>query len=159
MNPEAGAVDLLSDHRQGGQEEQADRRQPEEVLVALEPPVVVAQCEQRDGEGRDPDHDPQPLAERVVRVEAIDLRDADRGQERGHRQQVRIRLRDSHARDRVRRQVEREEEERVRERPGRDDVLARDVDAREAEAGDDSDDEEVGELAVPVAHLLWPSSQ
>ncbi len=147
------------DHRQGGQEEEADRRQPEEVLVALEPPVVVAQREQRRGERRDSDHDPEPLAERVVRVEPVDLRDADRGQERGHRQQVRIGLRDGHPRDHVRCQVEREEEERVRERPGRDDVLARDVDACEAEAGDDGDDDEVGELAVPVAHLLWPSSQ
>src|SRR5205085_1776586 len=45
-----------------------------------------------------------------------------------------------------------EEEDGVRERAGRDDVLAGHVDAREAEAGQDADGDEVRELAVPQAH-------
>jgi hypothetical protein len=58
----------------------------------------------------------------------------------------------------VRRQVEAEEEAGVGERAGGDDLLPRDVDAREAEAGEDADDEEVRELAVPEAQLLrWVS--
>ena len=42
VHPQAGAVDPLADQRESGQEEEPDRRQPEEVLVALEAPVVVA---------------------------------------------------------------------------------------------------------------------
>ena len=123
----------------------------------------MAQQEQSRGEGCDADDDPEPLPERVVGVEPVDLGHADRGQQRGHREQVRVGLRHREPSDDVRRQVQREEEDRVRERTGGDDVLARDVDAREAEARDDRDDEEVRELSVAKAerehHWLWPSSQ
>ena len=88
-DPEARAVDLVADPGQRGQEEQHDRAEPEEVLVALEPPVVVAQQEQRGREEADADHDPQPLAERVVRVEPVDLGQPIAASS-GHRQQVRI---------------------------------------------------------------------
>ena len=106
VHPEARAVDRLADHGQRREQEEADRGQPEQVLVALEPPVVVAQEQERHGEGGDADDDPEALAERVVRVQPVDLGHADRSQERGHRQQVRVGLRD---RDRGRR----------RGRPGR----------------------------------------
>jgi hypothetical protein len=47
--------------------------------------------------------------------------------------------------------VEREEEAGVGEGGGRDDRLPCDVDARESEAGEDPDPDEVEELAVPCA--------
>ena len=68
MHPEARAVDRLADPRQRGQEEEADRAEAEEVLVALEHAVVAAKQEERAGEGRDADHDPEALPERVVGV-------------------------------------------------------------------------------------------
>jgi hypothetical protein len=113
----------------------------------------VLQQEEREREGGERDHDPEPLAEGVGRVQAVDLGQADAGQQAGHRQQVRVRVGDGQARDEVRGQVEREEEPRVRQRSRRDDVLTRDVDAGEAERGEDADDDEVGELAVPVGHF------
>jgi hypothetical protein len=51
----------------------------------------------------------------------------------------------------VRRDVEAEEEGRVGERRGVDLRLAGDVDAGEAQAGQDPDDEEIRELAVAEA--------
>ena len=89
------------------QEEQQDRRDAEDVLVALEHAVVVAQPEERRGEHADADHDPDPLPERVARAEPVDLRHPDRRQERRHRQQVRIGERHGQARDEVRDEVER----------------------------------------------------
>jgi hypothetical protein len=56
----------------------------------------------------------------------------------------------------VRGEVEADEEACVRERAGRDLGLARDVDARESGAGEDADDEEVGELPVPEAQVASP---
>jgi hypothetical protein len=56
----------------------------------------------------------------------------------------------------VRGEVEADEEARVGERAGRDLGLPGDVDAREARAGEDADDEEVGELPVPEAQLASP---
>jgi hypothetical protein len=84
-------------------------------------------------------------------MDAIDLGHPGRGQEPGDRQQVRVGVWDGQARDEVRRHVEAEEEDRVRERAGRDDVLAGDVDAREAEPRQDADGDEVRELAVSQA--------
>src|SRR5918911_5642057 len=84
-------------------------------------------------------------------MDAVDLRHPGRGQQAGDRQQVRVGVRDGHPRDEVRRDVEAEEEDGVRERAGRDDVLARDVDAREAEARQDADGDEVRKLAVSKA--------
>ena len=133
MDPEAGAVDRLAEDGQRGQEEERDRAEPEQVLVALERAVVVAQQQERRREGRDADHDPEALAERVGRVEPVDLRHADRGQQGGDREQVRVGVRDGVARDEVRGEVEREEEQRVGERRRRDLRLPRDVDAREAD--------------------------
>jgi len=47
-----------------------------------------------------------------------------------------------------------EEEGRVRERPGRDDVLAGDVDGREASRGQQTYEQEVDELAIPQRQCL-----
>ena len=75
------------------QEEQHDRSDPEEVLVLLEHAEVAAQAEEREREQPDADHDPEALLERVARAEAVDLGHADRGQQAGHRQQVRVGVR------------------------------------------------------------------
>ena len=85
VNPEALAVDLRPDHREPRQEEQRDRSDPEQVLVRLEQAVVAPQPEEGDGEQHNADDDPEPLLERVRGPEAVDLRQADRSQQAGHR--------------------------------------------------------------------------
>ena len=73
------------------------------------------------------------------------------------RQEVRIGVRNRQPQDEVCGEVEAEKEDPVRERRALDDVLAGDVDAREAEARDDGDDGERCQLAVAVAsrdHVL-----
>jgi hypothetical protein len=91
------------------------------------------------------------LPERVVGLEAVDLGQADRRQERRYREQVRVGAGHGDSRHGVGGEVEAEEEARVGERGGRDLRLPRDVDAGEPEAGQDADDEEVRELSVPEA--------
>jgi hypothetical protein len=56
-------------------------------------------------------------------------------------------------------EVEAEEEGRVRERRRRDDRLSGDVDAREAERGQRSDNDQVEQLAVPEAQRLPPADR
>ena len=152
MDPQPCAVHRLADPRQARQEQQRDRPDAEEVLVRLEHAVVASQRDQRDRECRDADHHPEALLERVVRPEPVDLGQADRGQEAGHRQQVRVGVRHGDARDDVRGQVERDEERGVGERAPPDHGLARDVDAREAEAGQGPDRGQVSELPVSLGH-------
>jgi hypothetical protein len=156
VDPEAGAVDRLAEDGRGREREQQERADAEEVLVALEHAVVVAEGEHRPRERADAHDDPEALTERVVRVQPVDQRQADRGEERHHRQQVRVGVGHREARDHVRDDVEAEEEERVGQRAGRDLRLVRDVDAREADAGDQPDDDEIEELAVPRGHSLMP---
>ena len=66
VHPEPRAVDGRAEPGQARQEEQHDRADAEEVLVRLEHAVVAAQPDQRGGEERDADHDPEALLERVV---------------------------------------------------------------------------------------------
>ena len=153
MDPEPRSVHRRPERRERGQDEKADRRQPEEVLVALEPAVVAAEDEQHGCEEHDRDHDPEALAEGVVGVQAVDLGQAERSQEPRDREQVRVGVRHGQARDEVRGAVEDEEEPGVGERCRRDDVLPGDVDAGEADAGEDADGDEEEEL--PVARLHW----
>ena len=153
MHPEASAVDRGAEPGHCRQDEQPDRRQAEEVLVALEPPVVAVERVQRDRERGQGNHDPEALAECVGGVEPVDLGQADAGQQARHGQQIRVGERHGQPRDEVCREIEREEEARVRERRGGNDVLPRDVDAGEPERGQDADDDQIRELAVPRAHL------
>jgi hypothetical protein len=152
VHPQARAVHRRAEPRDTRQEEQHDRADPEQVLVVLEHAVVASQADQRDGEQGEADHDPQRLLERVVGAEPVDLAEADRGQEAGHRQQVRVGVRDGRPRDHVRAQVEADEHRRVRERRPRDDRLPCDVHAREPDPGQRADGDQVGELAVALAH-------
>ena len=100
----------------------------------------------------DADDDPRRLAQRVRGLDAVDLDDADRRQQAHERQEVRVGVRHRQPEDEVRGEVEAEEDDPVRERGAVDDVLAGDVDAREAEARDDGDDGEGRELSVAVRH-------
>ena len=70
LHPEAGAVDRLPDARQRGEHQQQDRRDPEQVLVGLEPPVVMPEGDERQREQDDADHDPEALADRHPRARA-----------------------------------------------------------------------------------------
>ena len=88
----------------------------------------------------------------VCGTDPVDLRDPDGRQQARERQQVGVCPRDGDARHGVGCDVETEEEDRIGERGRRDHVLPGDVDAREADRGQDGDDEEVRELAVPGAH-------
>ena len=110
-------------------------------------------------EDADADDDPEALPEGVGRAEAVDLGQPDRGQQARERQQVRVGVRDGEPGDDVRDQVQAEEDQRVRDRPGRDHRLPRDVDAREAEAGDDADRDQVDELAVPRGQAQGTTSR
>ena len=152
VDPEARAVDRLADHGQARQEDQPERRDAEDVLVALEHAVVPVQPEERRREGGDADHDPEPLPEGVARPEPVDLRHADRREERRHRQQVRVGERHGHARDDVRDEVEAEEEDGVAERAARDLRLERDVDGGEADRRQHADREECRQLTVAKGH-------
>src|SRR5919108_1876224 len=122
------------------------------------PPVAPPEHEQRRGEGGEADDDPEALREGVVLVEPVDLRQPDPGQQAGHREQVGIGVRHGDPCDDVRRDIEAEEEQRVRERFRADDVLARDVDARERRSYQRPDEDEVEELSRAGAHA-WSSSQ
>ena len=152
MDPEPRAVDRLADHGQARQEDEDERRDAEDVLVALEDAIVGAEPEERRGEDADADHDPEPLPERFVRPEPVDLGDADRREERCHRQQVRIGERHGQPRDDVRDEVEAEEEDGVAERAARDLRLERDVHGGEADRGQRADREECGQLTVAKGH-------
>src|SRR4029079_11416656 len=134
------------------QEGEEDRGDPEDVLVPLEHAVVAVQPEERRAERGDADHDPKPLPEGVVGAEPVDLRHADRGQERRHRQQVRVGERHRQARDDVGDEVEAEEEDGVPERAARDLRLERDVDGGEADRRQRADREECGQFAVAQGH-------
>ncbi len=125
MHPEAGAVDRLAEAGRERQEEEHDRADAEEVLVALER-AVVAGAAQKSARAKTPtaDHDPEPLLERVPRAEPVDLGQADRRQEARDRQQVRVGVRHGDPRDDVGGEVEAEEEGRVGERAARDLRLA-----------------------------------
>ena len=92
-HPEPCAVDRRAEPGHARQEQQRDRRDPEQVLVVLELAVVAAQPEQREREEADADDDPEPLLERVVGTEPVDLGHADRRQHTRHRQQVRVGVR------------------------------------------------------------------
>ena len=135
----------MRDSRQGQKE---DRRQAEDVLVAVEQPVV-AQEDDEECERGEPDDDPEPLAQGEVGVDPVDHRQPDCGQEAAEREEERVSVREREAEDHVRRHEDGEEEGRVRERSGRDDVLTGDVDGREAGCGQQADEEEVDELAIP----------
>ena len=54
----------------------------------------------------------------------------------------------------MRRHEQGEEEGRVGERPGRDDVLAGDVDGGESGRGQEPDQEEIDQLPVPKGQCL-----
>ena len=147
-HPQPGAVDRRSEAGDARQEQERDRRDPEQVLVVLERAVVAAEAEQREREEADADHDPETLLERVVGAEPVDLGDADRGQHARHRQEVRVGVGDRVPRDDVCSEVQREEEDRVAERAPADEGLPRDVHGREAEAGEGADGGEVEQLTV-----------
>ena len=148
LDPQPRAVDRLADPRDRRQRHQDDRGDPEQVLVALEPPVVVAEREQRQREERDPDHDPERLAEGVVGVQPVDHRHADRREQRGQRQQHGVGLGHGEARDEVGGEVQREEDARVGERGRVDERAARDVDAREADRREEPHGDQVQQLPI-----------
>src|SRR5581483_5987887 len=159
VHPEPRAVHRLAEPRQERHEEQRDRAEPEEVLVVLEQAVVAAQTEQHEREDDDTDDDPRSLLQRIVRAEAVDLDQPDRGQQRRDREQIRIRVGNGEPRNEVRREIEREEVRRVRERRARHVGLQRDVDRRESGRGDEADDDEIEELAVAARERQRRSPQ
>ena len=114
-----------------GRIEEADRGQAEDVLDAVQLPVV-AQEEDERGESADADHDPEALAKRLVRVDAVDHRHADRGQQAGEGKQVGVGVGERDPGDEMGGEEEREEEGGVGERARRELLLAGDVDACEA---------------------------
>ena len=142
--PQLGAVDGRAHQHRDHQ--QRHRRHAQRVLVRLQLAVVSDQQDQ----GQEPaqaDHDPDRLIPGQQRVQAIDLGQAHRRQERRQRQQPGIRVRQPRAQPQVRHEVERQEERGVDQRGAGDLLLARRVHAQEADAREDGDREQVPELA------------
>ena len=108
----------------------------------------VAEHEHDHREDDQADDDPQALVAGQHRVDAVDLDLADRRQQRDQRQQVRVGARQRDAQHDVGDAVQPDEQRGVRQRRGRDGVLA--GDEHRAEAGHDqqADEQQVHELAV-----------
>jgi hypothetical protein len=111
----------------------------------------VTQEEERCSEQSNRDDDPAALPERVVGVEPVDLRQAERGEQADDREQVRIGERNGVAGNEVRSDVDREEDPGIGERGRRDDVLPGDVDAGESNSRQDPDDDQEREFPVAQA--------
>ena len=88
----------------------------------------------------------------ILRAEAVDLGNADRGEEARDREQERLGVGDGDPVREVRQQEQPEEDAGVRERGGRDDGLPGDVDAREPDGSESADDDERQQLAITVAY-------
>src|SRR3990170_2207585 len=157
LDPERGAVSGRTDPGERREREERDRRRAERVLVVVQL-AVVAQDEHRGREECDRDDDPDALPQRPLGLDPVDRRQADGREERSERQEVRVSVREGDPQDDVGGEVESEEEGRVRERRGRDDRLAGDVDAGEPDGGDEPDCEQVQELAVAEAQGTASSS-
>jgi hypothetical protein len=145
VHPERRAVDRPPDEGQGRQDEEDDRRDAQQVLEVVEDAVVAEEEDERD-EDADADDDPEALPEGEARLDPVDLGEAERAQEPGERQEVRVGVRQADAQGEVRRDEEGEEEARVGERGRRDDVLARDVDRGEPRDREEADEDEVEKL-------------
>jgi hypothetical protein len=111
----------------------------------------VPEQEERCGEERNRDHDPDALPEGVRGIEPVDLGETDRSQQAGDREEVRVGKWNGVPRREMRGEIEGEEEGRVRQRGRRHDVLSRDVDAREPDGRQDPDDDQERELTIPGA--------
>src|SRR6185312_16892562 len=75
VDPEPGTVDGRAEPRQDRENQETDRRQPEDVLVALQAAVVAPQGQEGAREDADRDDDPDPLAKRVTGADAVDFGD------------------------------------------------------------------------------------
>ncbi len=145
-DPQLRAVDRGADHHR--EQQQHDRGHAERVLVGLEPAVVADQEDQAE-EACDADHDPDRLVAGEQGVEAVDLGQPHRGEQRRQRQQPGIGVRQPGAQAQVCDEVQGEEEPGVDQRGAADLLLARRVHAQEADAREDGDREQVEELAEP----------
>ncbi len=125
----------------------AQRRDAEQVAVALQRAVVGEHGEQRD-EAADADRQPDRLIARARRVEPVDLDDADGHEQPRRRQEHRIGVREGDAERDVGHAEESEERPRVGQRERRDDARARDEHGREADRDDGGDEQQQAELAI-----------
>ena len=89
VDPEVGAVDLGPDSRQARGEKQQQPDDGDRVPIALEH-VVVAQEVDRQREQHQTEDEPVRLVAGEVFVDPVDHHQAERGQQGGEREQVRV---------------------------------------------------------------------
>ena len=152
MDPQPRPVHRLADAGEERHEQEADRTEAEEVLVVLQPPVVLAQKDERRREDRDADDDPERLQSAVLGIEASDRRQADGRHQRGEGEKTSVCVGNRPSNDHVGTQVEGGEHGSVPRRS------VRDLDRHRRERGprDPGGDEERRELAIARGHLLNP---
>ena len=152
VDPELDAVDPLPQPRDGREHQEHDRRDPEDVLVPLEDPVVVAQPDEHEGEDRDADGDPDELAAPVLRLEAVDEREPDRADQRGEREQRRVGVGHRPARHEVGDEEDPGQDTGPRQPAVVDRRQIGQPGARERGGRDEPGEDEREQLAVPGAH-------
>ena len=123
VHAQVGAVHLRADAGQARQHQQADADRGDHVAVALEHPHV-AQQQHRGDEQRDAGHEPAGLLARERLVDPVDDHQAEGGQQRDEREQIRIGVRQRRADEQVHREAQAQEDRAVgeaspsRARPG-----------------------------------------
>ena len=146
---QVGAVRRAAQPRQQQQQDAAER---DDVAVALEHAVVVAQRDDRRREDDQPDDEPLRLVAREVLVEAVEHDEAEAGEHRDERKQVRVGVGQRHAQDEVRGEAQREEDQPVRQRQVRQQVVALDEDRGEPGRHEQRRRDQREELAVAGVH-------
>ncbi len=92
LDPEVGAVHLFADPRQARRQQQQDADRGDDVPVALEH-VVVAQELDRQGEEDEAEDEPVGLVAGQAFVDPVEHHQAERGQHRHQREEVRVGVR------------------------------------------------------------------
>ena len=149
MDPQLGAVDRRAEDDGADEERQADGADDVPVTVELH---VVADDEHGDDEQSGADQQPLPLRERQRRLDAEDLREPDRRQQGGDRQQERVGLWEQDPHHHVQQQEDADEHEAVDDRDAVDLAEPAGVDRHVRHRADRPGQHEEHELEIAPAH-------
>jgi hypothetical protein len=151
LHAEVRAVDVLPDARHARQQQERDPRRGDRVPVALED-AVVAQREDRRREQDQPQHEPLRLLPREVLVDPVDHHQAEAGEDREQREQVRVGVRQREAQHEVRAEAQPEEDRAEGQRHIAQHVVALDEHRGETGGEQQRGGDERQQLAVARAH-------
>ena len=147
LHRQEGAVHLLADPGQARKEQERQTARGDGVAVALED-AVVAQENDRCDEQHQSDDEPLRLLARELLVDPVDHHQPERGEHRGEREQVRVRVGKARADEDVREHAAAQEEQAV----GRSHFVCRrtrDQDSAEAGRHKQRGRDQADELAPP----------